>query len=109
MADGTGWWGLFQRRFSRRGALRAGSASVAGAVLTGSAAQQAEGAATSPPIDPSRLATRDPHAAAGRWSLIQERLAAQQGGPPRLSVVPISRAKFLVGQRFDLRVEATNI
>jgi alkaline phosphatase len=111
---------FFRRPISRRGVFKTGAA-VATVVISGrigpvhgwqgSADDVRPGAPRSlgpvmPPVD-----GQDPHAAIGRWSWQQERLRLQPqpDAPPRLRVVPIHRAKFLVGQRFDLRVEAENI
>ncbi len=107
---------------SRRGVFKAGAA-VATVVISGrvESAQgwhnRENGAKTrgaprtsGPAVVPSG-AEHDPHAAVGRWSWEQEllRFQPQPNAPPRLRVVPIDRAKFLVGQRFDLRVEAENV
>jgi alkaline phosphatase len=112
---------FFRRPISRRGVFKAGAA-VATVVISGRVesaqarhsrengiaigAPRAIRPAAAPPVD-----GHDPHAAVGRWSWERERLRLQPqpNAPPRLRVVPINRAKFLVGQRFDLRVEAENI
>lgn len=113
MPQSTGWWQVLQGRFTRRNAIKAGTVTVATTVAAGAATQStsATGFGTlAERIDPARLRALDPHAAAGRWSRTQELLALQQpSGTPRLTILPIDRAKFLTGQRFDLRVEATNI
>jgi alkaline phosphatase len=57
------------------------------------------------PVGP--LTEADPHAATGR-SRDGDGLAALLAGA-RLRILPIDNAKFLVGGRFDLRVEATGI
>lgn len=108
---------LFTRRLSRRKAITAGAASVVTVAVTGgpefrreTAAAGASGTNGITNIDPARLLpAQDPHAIAGRWSLQQATALLQQTGPARLRILPIDRAKFLRGQRFDLRVEAENV
>jgi alkaline phosphatase len=113
------WRATLQRRLSRRGAIKAGTASAIATVVisgapelrpgTATASGAAEGALAAQALgERARLVPMDPHATAGMWSLLQESLP-QAAGPPRLRIVPIDRAKFLVGQRFDLRVEAEGV
>src|SRR3954454_18394334 len=113
------WRAAPQRRLSRRGAIKAGTASAIATVVIAGAPELRPRPATASSAGETALATRalgerarlvsvDPHATAGLWSLLQESLA-QPAGPPRLRIVPIDRAKFLVGQRFDLRVEAEGV
>jgi len=113
---------FFRRPVSRRGVFKAGAA-VATVVISGriestqgwhnqgGEALSSDVPRTLGPAPVSPVDGHDPHAVIGSWSREQEllRLQPQPNAPPRLRVVPINRAKFLVGQRFDLRVEAENI
>ena len=111
--------GFFSKRFSRRRALVVTAGGVATVIVPGgadlaaahgTAPAVATPAATAPAVPQLLRSGGDPHEAAGRWSRQQEALAqAQTAGPARLRVLPIDRAKFVVGQRFDLRIEAENV
>jgi len=113
VSDSFRGWELLKRRVSRRGAFKAGTATAATVVITGVGLQRGSSAARAAalrPPQPLLLEAQDPHALVGQWSLAQEaRARQQQGGPPRLTILPIDRAKFLAGARFDLRVEAENV
>ncbi|HYO43444.1 MAG TPA: alkaline phosphatase [Candidatus Limnocylindrales bacterium] len=121
----TATGGLTGTAFSRRALLKGtGAAATAVALsstvgpLLGSAAAASSsgnstGAATAAagatrPKGP--LTDADPHALTmrSRGGDVTAELAALVAGP-RLRVLPIDNAKFLVGARFDLRVEATGI
>jgi alkaline phosphatase len=90
--------------FSRRALLRAGGGGVAAAAIIGLGARpvfasgDGERAAR-----PENLTEADPHAFTARPDRV--------GRPdrPEVRILPIDRAKFLAGARFDLRVEASGI
>lgn len=96
------------RRLTRRGLFRASSAGVASVVIIGGVIERTATAAAAPlaaaPVPPRDLAARDPHAFAGLRSTAQAGTRALA-----VRVLPLDRAKFLAGARFDLRVEAVGI
>ncbi|QSB14684.1 alkaline phosphatase [Natronosporangium hydrolyticum] len=96
----------------RRALLRAGGVGgVAAAAVVGlglrpeaALAQPRDEAVTSPARNLGELHELDPHAHTAR--------TGPGGGPrpaPGVRILPIDRAKFLVGVRFDLRVEASGV
>lgn len=101
--------GLGRRALLRAGGL--GGAAAAAAVGLGLSPVPAQAATrTDPPAPegdagtgPSQLHAADPH---------EHTLRTRTGGPrpaPQLRILPLDRAKFLAGTRFDLRVEATGV
>ncbi|MBI2761957.1 MAG: alkaline phosphatase [Chloroflexi bacterium] len=128
MNDKSWWRDILRQPLSRRAAIKAGSVTVATVVISAAAEAHhdvaAAGSAVSKTpagtnghgltaaLDPSRLVARDAHEFIELMSRRQEALeirSLQQSGTPRLRIMPNHRAKFLLGQRFDLRVEAENI
>jgi len=115
MAKANGSQGMdegVRRGITRRDLLKGGGAGLATAVVLGSGvvAPAAAHAATSRPGS-GPLTAADPHAATVRTR--RRRAAGQLPGladvGSQLRILPIDRAKFLAGARFDLRVEATGI
>jgi alkaline phosphatase len=103
-----------QRGLSRRSLLKGGSMGLATAVVLGkgvmpggSAAAHAQEARHGV----GQLTPADPHAATARSSSRSPSGRAPTGasGGAAVRILPIARAKFLAGGRFDLRVEATGI
>ncbi len=102
--DDTGDAG--KRGFSRRrflGAGAAGAGGVAAAVVFGTGLRPASAAPPSGGKGP--LAEADPHVNTGP-SGSRARLRPRPDG---LVILPIDRAKFQAGMRFDLRIEATGV
>ncbi|NAZ83949.1 alkaline phosphatase [Kineococcus sp. R8] len=94
-----------RRGFSRRGVLGTGLGGLATAVVWGSGLRSA---AAAPPVTApavSVLNHRDPHAFTGRRTLA----AATTTTTTAVRILPIARAKFQAGSRFDLRIEATGV
>ncbi|WP_129668886.1 alkaline phosphatase [Phytoactinopolyspora endophytica] len=94
---------------SRR-ALFAGGGGTAVAAIVGLGAQPALATTAKSGVPARRtsaagLTEADPHAHTARTS------ASRSGRPqsPEIRILPISRAKFLAGARFDLRVEAIGV
>src|ERR1700730_17874300 len=94
------WLATLQRRLTRRGAIKAGTASEIATVGISGAPEPRPRRATASGAGETALAAQalgerarlvpvDPHATAGLWSLLQESLA-QPAGPPRLRIVPIN-------------------
>ena len=99
-------------RLSRRRLLKtSGSGLAAAAVVRFSgAAGGATPAVAAPKPDPSTLRPADPHANTGRSASGARTLAMAHGGDGvSIRILPLERAKFLVGGRFDLRVEAYGV
>jgi len=94
-----------KRGFSRRGVLGTGLGGLATAVVWGSGLRSAAASPTVATPAVSVLNHRDPHAFTGR------RVAATSATPTATAVriLPIARAKFQAGARFDLRIEATGV
>ncbi|NDL57733.1 alkaline phosphatase [Phytoactinopolyspora mesophila] len=91
--------------FSRRALLQASGGGVAAAAIVGLGVRPAS-ASDEPeqPATPENLTEVDPHAFTARPD-------QPSGRPdrPQVRILPIDRAKFLAGARFDLRVEATGV
>jgi alkaline phosphatase len=118
MLDAATLRDLVRRRLTRRTLFRAGSAGVATALIVGTGqvpaltpaeaatiqTRLAEAVQAVPTLSRDEMLALDPHAFTGRT----QAAPAEQGGP-RLKILPLARAKFLAGGRFDLRVEATGI
>lgn len=95
---------------SRRALLRGGGGGVAVAAIVGLGAPSAFSAAQPAGTRARRtssagLLEADPHAHTARTSASD----ARRPDAPRIRVLPIERAKFLAGARFDLRVEAHGV
>src|SRR5690606_25405583 len=93
---------------SRRALLQAaGGGGVAAAAIVGLGAQpaaaQAGPAAARTPVGPLKAA--DPHALTGRRRPRRRR----KPDAAEITILPIDRAKFLAGAKFDLRVEAVGV
>lgn len=92
---------------SRRSILQAGGTGAAAAVIVGLGVEAPAAAAPSAatPRSSHGLKSQDPHAYTGR----------KHGAPitgvrnPLIRILPLDRAKFRAGGRFDLRVEATEV
>lgn len=121
MLDASSLRNLIRRRLTRRTLFQASGAGVATALIVGT------GQVTSPtPAEAASLRAAaldaanavltlskqerlalDPHAFTGRTQALAAAPAEQAG--PRLKILPLARAKFLAGARFDLRVEASGV
>jgi alkaline phosphatase len=89
--------------FTRRGLLGTGglaTAVVLGKGLTGASAAQA----AAPAYVPAQLNVKDAH-----YSTTFRRIALSTGTGSAVKVLPIDRAKFQAGAKFDLRIEATGV
>lgn len=98
-----------RRGISRRSLFRAGGGGVAAAAIVGlGVGAGAEPSATTPRPTPTRVAKNlkeaDAHAFTARSST-----AVRGRATPKIRILPIDRAKFLAGARFDLRVEASGV
>jgi alkaline phosphatase len=96
---------------SRRSLLKAGGGALtAMTVIRFAVSPAAASTGTAVKPDPATLHTADPHARTARRGrrrpLFQVRSDGRAAG---LTILPIDRAKFLVGGRFDLRVEAVDV
>ncbi len=98
---------LIARRLTRRGLFRVGGTGAATALIVGlgQGTERAHAAPPRPALAVDALRRVDPHALTARTLSF----AAEQGGAPSLRILPLSRAKFLAGGRFDLRVEAQGV
>ncbi|MGJ7441145.1 alkaline phosphatase [Aquipuribacter sp. MA13-6] len=98
------------RGFSRRGFLGAGAGGLASAVVVGTGLRPA-GAAVAPAgayVPQGALSAADPHAATAALSpRVAARRAAREG--LGVKILPLDRATFRPGARFDLRVEVTGV
>lgn len=87
---------------TRRDLLATGSIGLAGATFIGAGVLPAR-AQTEQVRPQGELTEGDPHASTTR------RAEPGAGGIPAVTILPIGRAKFLVGSQFDLRVEAVGV
>jgi alkaline phosphatase len=94
-----------RRGFSRRGVLGTGLGGLATAVVWGSGLRSAAAAPTVATPAVSVLNHRDPHAFTGRRVVA----TAATSTTTAVRILPIARAKFQAGSRFDLRIEATGV
>ncbi|MEU6646863.1 alkaline phosphatase [Saccharomonospora sp. NPDC046836] len=95
-----------RRGLSRRALLQASGGGVAAAAIVGLGAQPAIAQGTpaaARPVGP--LTAAEPHA----FTVRTRTTAAGEPGTAKVKILPIARAKFLAGGRFDLRVEVTGI
>ncbi|WP_432544163.1 alkaline phosphatase [Kineococcus sp. SYSU DK002] len=89
--------------FTRRGLL--GTGGLATAVVFGKGLVDASSASAAPAYVPAQLNVKDAH-----YSTTYRRVALSATGTgSAVRVLPIDRATFQVGARFDLRVEATGV
>ena len=126
MGQQSRWWGILQRRLSRRAAVKTGAAGIATVVVSaaadtgrdasaaglGNGASTETGGVNAARFTPSRLIAQDAHdyvELLSRRQEARELAQLQQTGRPRVRIMPNDRAKILAGARFDLRVEAENI
>ena len=95
-----------KRGFSRRGFLGAGAAGgLSAAVVLGAGIRPASAATRSARAAKGPLKQADPHASTGAR-------ASTRRGPrtqAEVRILPIDRAKFQAGTRFDLRIEALGV
>jgi alkaline phosphatase len=104
---------LISRGLSRRRFFRAGSAGVASVVVSGLGVRSAPASANEVVLSATQavptgltaaeLRAVDPHLLTARTIL------QAQPSTATLRILPVSRAKFLAGARFDLRVEALGL
>jgi alkaline phosphatase len=97
---------------SRRSLLKvSGSALATAAVVHFTGVPRAHAPTTSPKPRRENLRAVDPHASTARRAPGSARVrgVAIRGEETRLTILPIDRAKFLVGGRFDLRVEVSDV
>ncbi|PRY14177.1 alkaline phosphatase [Kineococcus rhizosphaerae] len=89
--------------FTRRGLL--GTGGLATAVVFGKGLVDASAASAAPAYVPAQLNVKDAH-----YSTTLRRVArSTTSGGSAVKVLPIDRAKFQVGAKFDLRIEATGV
>lgn len=100
---------------SRRSVLRAGTGGAAGAVVVGLGGAAVPGpgaaAAAATPTGPFTV-VNEPHLFTERTRGLSHGEVARpavDNGAIRIRILPINRAKFLAGGRFDLRVEAAGV
>lgn len=100
---------------SRRSLLAGATGGVAAAAFFGLAgpAHAAPGSSAAGDGRPARGARGgspdDPHAFSGRTKPAAGPVALAAAGPADIRILPIDRAKFLAGSRFDLRVEVSPV
>ncbi len=93
---------------TRRDLLKTGGVGLASAVVMGAGIRPASAQVSSNGVRPEGALTEaDPHAFTERSETRSTRLAA--AGETSITVLPVDRAKFLVGSMFDLRVEAIGV
>lgn len=90
--------------FSRRSLFRAGGGGLAAVAVVGLGSGQAW-AASAQPASVGALVEMGPHAMTARTPGFDIRGAVTG----KIRILPINRAKFLAGSRFDLRVEAAGV
>ncbi|WP_328294073.1 alkaline phosphatase [Kineococcus sp. NBC_00420] len=88
--------------FTRRGLL--GTGGLATAVVFGKGLVDASAASAAPAYVPAQLNVKDAH-----YTTTFRRIALSSGTGSAVKVLPIDRAKFQVGAKFDLRIEATGV
>ncbi|WP_432562512.1 alkaline phosphatase [Kineococcus sp. SYSU DK003] len=88
--------------FTRRGLL--GTGGLATAVVFGKGLVDAGSASAAPAYVPAQLNVKDAH-----YSTTFRRIALSTGTGSAVKILPLDRAKFQVGARFDLRIEATGV
>lgn len=104
--------GKQRMQLSRRSLLKSGGAGLAAAAVApfGGVTAGGSAAAADRKPDPRTLRPADPHAQTGRAGSARATFAMARGqGAGNVRILPIDRAKFLVGGRFDLRVEAYEV
>lgn len=104
--------GQQRMRLSRRSLLKGSGAGLAAVAVVpfGGVVAAASPPAESPQADPRTLRSAEPHAESGRADGARTTMAFAGGqGDGNVRILPIDRAKFLVGARFDLRVEAYGV
>jgi alkaline phosphatase len=93
---------------TRRDLLKTGGVGLASAVVMGTGVRGASAQEAPEGVRPRGTLTEgDPHAFTERSATRGARLA--QAGETSIKILPVDRAKFLVGSRFDLRVEAIGV
>ena len=94
---------------SRRNVLKTGGSALAAMAVVSFGGMRSAGANASRPRPPrGTLRASDPHVSTARRADRRSTarwLTFSRGGGASVTILPIDRAKFLVGGRFDLRVE----
>ncbi|MGW2770779.1 alkaline phosphatase [Streptomyces sp. NPDC001275] len=103
--------GIDRRGLTRRSLFAAGTGGVAAAAIIGlgaspQPAREQSGAAAKPS---GPLTEADPHAATGRTKGLVHGDFVPVASAAGVRILPLDRAKFLAGGRFDLRVEASGV
>jgi alkaline phosphatase len=88
--------------FTRRGLL--GTGGLATAVVFGKGLVDASAASAAPAYVPAQLNVKDAH-----YTTTFRRIALSAGTGSAVKVLPLNRAKFQAGAKFDLRIEATGV
>ena len=88
--------------FTRRGLL--GTGGLATAVVFGKGLVDASAASAAPAYVPAQLNVKDAH-----YTTTFRRIALSSGTGSAVKILPIDRAKFQAGAKFDLRIEATGV
>lgn len=102
-----------RRGLSRRSLLQGSGTGLAAVAIVGLGSQTAASAsqATGPAAKPARgpLRAADPHGGTRRTKAPRAAATLASSGTAQVRILPIDRAKFLAGGRFDLRVEAAGV